>query len=138
MDKVSREARSRMMSKIKGKDTAPELLVRNYLHKRGFRFRLHYKDLPGKPDVVLKKYKTCIFVNGCFWHQHPGCKRSNVPKSNKDYWVAKLERNIQRQKQSINSLKEMGYKTFILWECEIINPEKLKSIDSIISWQQKN
>lgn len=126
------------MSRIRSKDTKPEIFVRKLLHQNGLRYRLHCKDLPGKPDISNKSKKFSIFVNGCFWHQHFGCKRSNIPNSNKDYWVPKLERNIQRQKESLNSLKEMGYKTFIIWECELKNSDELKTIDSIISWHQKH
>jgi len=113
------------MRKIKSKDTKPEKIVRSLLHIDGLRFRLHKKDLPGKPDIVLKKHNTVIFVNGCFWHQHKGCKRANVPKSNKVYWVDKIEKNKARDKLNISKLKKLKWKIFVVWECETKNIEKL-------------
>ena len=99
MDHINKEKRSWNMGRISSKNTKPEIIVRSALHKAGFRFRLHRKDLPGKPDIILPKYKTVIFVHGCFWHAHKGCKRSNLPKSNLQYWTNKLEKNIQRDKK---------------------------------------
>jgi len=107
------------MRRISSKNTKPEMQVRKLLYRKGVRYRLHCKNLPGKPDLSNKKKRFAIFVNGCFWHQHDGCNRSNIPKTNKNYWVPKLKRNIQRQSESINSLDIKGYKTFIIWECEI-------------------
>ena len=134
MDKVSRETRSRMMSKIKGKDTAPELLVRNYLHKRGFRFRLHYKDLPGEPDVVLKKYKTCIFINGCFWHKplKGRCGNCRMPKTNKAFWKDKLSANIKRDKSKLKRLEDQGWNFISVWECELQDQQSLKDLSSML------
>ena len=126
------------MSRISSKNTKPELIVRKLLYQNGVRYRLHAKDLPGKPDISNKKKKFAVFVNGCFWHQHKGCKRSNIPKSNKDYWIPKLKRNIQRQEENINSLKEMGWSTFIIWECELKLQLELETINSIIECHQKN
>ena len=114
------------MSLIRSSNTKPEILVRKILHSLGFRFRLHQKSLPGKPDVVLKKYKSVIFVHGCFWHQHKGCKRSNMPKSNTAYWKPKLERNIKRDKHHKIELKKLGWKIITIWECESKNIEKIK------------
>ena len=127
MDHLTKEKRSLNMRKIGSKNTKPELLVRKLLHCKGIRFRLHAKDLPGKPDISNKSKSFAIFVNGCFWHQHEGCKRANTPKSNKEYWVPKLERNVKRQKENIKSLIEMGMKPHIIWECEVkdINIEEL-------------
>ena len=126
------------MSRISSKNTKPELIVRKLLYQNGVRYRLHAKDLPGKPDISNKKKKFAVFVNGCFWHQHKGCNRSNIPKSNKDYWIPKLKRNIQRQEENINSLKEMGWSTFIIWECELKLQLELETINSIIECHQKN
>lgn len=112
------------MSKIKSKNTTPELRVRKALSSLGFRYRLHVKTLPGKPDVVLKKYKTAVYINGCFWHQHKGCKRSSIPKSNLDYWSPKLKKNIEKQKQNFKLLKNSGWNPLLIWECET------KEIDS--------
>ena len=116
------------MSRIKSADTKPELLVRSALHKAGFRFRLYSKVskkicakgvLPGKPDIVLAKYRLVIFIHGCFWHCHEGCRRSNIPKSNLEYWKEKLSRNKERDLDNINILNNMGWKTLIIWECEL-------------------
>lgn len=125
-DHLTSEKRSWNMSLIRSANTKPEIIVRKLLHSLGYRFRLHKKDLPGKPDIVLKKYKTVIFVHGCFWHQHKGCKRSNIPKSNRAYWKPKLEHNIRKDAQHKRELKKLGWKTIIVWECEIKNLEKLR------------
>lgn len=101
------------------KDTKPEKIMRSLLHCMGYRFRLHRKDLPGTPDVVLPRHKTVIFINGCFWHQHPGCVRATKPKSNQDYWLPKLKRNVQRAEENEKKLKEMGWKIITVWECEL-------------------
>lgn len=119
MDIVSKEKRSRIMSGIKGKNTKPELLLRSALHKLGFRFRIQRKDLPGKPDIVLPKYKTIIFVHGCFWHRHPGCKYAYTPKSNIEFWTNKLEGNVIRDRLTEKALEEMGWRILIVWECEV-------------------
>ncbi len=108
-----------MMSGIKGKNTKPELLLRSALHKLGFRFRIQRKDLPGKPDIVLPKYKTIIFVHGCFWHRHPGCKYAYTPKSNIEFWTNKLEGNVIRDRLTEKALEEMGWRILIVWECEV-------------------
>jgi len=118
-DIVSKEARSKMMSGIKGKNTKPEVLVRSMLHKMGFRFRLHRKDLPGKPDIVLPRYRTVIFVHGCFWHRHDNCKFAYEPKSRRDFWETKFKANVQRHFTVENLLVEMGWKVIVIWECEI-------------------
>src|SRR5882757_4447378 len=116
-DVHSKETRSYNMSQIRSKDTKPEILVRKFLHKNGFRYRLHVKNLPGKPDIVLPKYKTVIFIHGCFWHGHEGCKYYVVPKSNTSYWRPKIERNIQRDVLAENILKEAGWNIIKVWEC---------------------
>jgi DNA mismatch endonuclease, patch repair protein len=106
------------MAAIKGKNTKPELLVRSWLHRHGFRFRLHRKDLPGKPDIVLPKYRTVIFVHGCFWHSH-GCKNSVVPRTRREFWVEKLRANQTRDISVIRATKMLGYRPIILWECAL-------------------
>lgn len=116
---MTTEERSKMMSKIKSKNTAPEMIVRRYLHNKGFRYRLHDKKLPGKPDLILPKYKAVIFIHGCFWHGHEGCKYYRIPKSNIDYWTKKLKGNISRDKQDQQSLQAMGWRVLIVWECEL-------------------
>jgi DNA mismatch endonuclease (patch repair protein) len=120
------------MSKVRGKDTKPEKIVRSLLHSMGYRFRLHRKDLPGKPDIVLPKYKTVIFVHGCYWHQHPDCKRAFVPKSNQGYWKQKLDGNVQRDLDNMNQIAMMGWKPFVIWECETKEPDELRmKIDNL-------
>ncbi len=119
MDNLSAEQRSTLMSRIRGSGTKPEKTVRSLLHKMGFRFRLHVKELPGTPDIVLPKYKTVIFVHGCFWHQHSGCKRKFTPKSNAEFWSEKLRRNVIRDRGVLESLQNMGWKTINVWECEL-------------------
>lgn len=119
MDQISSEHRSWNMSRIKSKDTKPELLVRSWLHRNGFRFRLHVKDLPGTPDIVLPKYKTVVEVRGCYWHRHPGCKFAYTPKSRSDFWNAKFAENVKRDTLTDNALKELGWQVIIIWECEV-------------------
>lgn len=128
MDHLTAEERSRNMAKIKSRDTKPELIVRSMLHKMGFRFRLARKDLPGNPDLVLPKYKIALFVHGCFWHGHEGCKKSHLPSSNIDYWSAKLSRNRIRDAKNQSALDALGWKIIIIWECETKRPDTLKDI----------
>ena len=128
MDLLTKEKRSWNMSRIKGKDTKPEKIVRSILHKNGFRFRLNRKDLPGKPDIVLPKYKTVILVHGCFWHRHSRCKYAYNPKSRVEFWQKKFSENIERDKFVKKELRKMGWKVIIVWECEIRNMEKLKNV----------
>ena len=113
--------RSRNMAAIKGKDTKPEMIVRKYLFSRGLRFRVQVRKLPGTPDIVLPKYKTAIFINGCFWHGHEGCKYFRLPKSNVDFWREKIERNIERDRESMQALFDLGWKVIRVWECELRN-----------------
>ena len=120
LDKFSTEKRSSIMSSVKSKNTRPEVMVRSMLHKRGLRFRLHSKDLPGSPDIVLPKYKTVIFVNGCFWHGHD-CPKSRRPASNQSFWDEKLNKNIERDKANYALLKELGWDVKIIWECSVQN-----------------
>ena len=118
-DVFSPEKRSEVMSKIRSKDSRPELLVRSMLHRLGYRFRLHRKDLPGKPDVVLPKYRTVIFIHGCFWHQHEGCPHGHLPRSNLKYWGPKLRRNKERDVKNQAKLKKLGWNTIVIWECQV-------------------
>lgn len=120
-DAMTPEQRSRCMAAIKGKDTKPEMIVRKYLFSRGLRFRVQVRRLPGTPDIVLPKYKTVIFVNGCFWHSHEGCKYFRLPKSNIEFWKDKIERNIERDKESMRALLDLGWKVIRVWECELRN-----------------
>ena len=119
VDIVSPQRRSQIMSKIRGRDTRPERIVRSYLHRAGLRYRLYRRDLPGSPDLVFPKYRFVLFVHGCFWHQHPGCKRASMPSTRRSYWKAKLERNVERDRESIRQLHDEGWRVQILWECEI-------------------
>lgn len=119
MDIWSKQKRSEVMSKIRGKNTKPELILRSQLFRHGFRFRIHQKNLPGKPDIVLAKYKTAIFVHGCFWHYHKDCKEGRIPSTNSKFWQEKLLKNIEKDEKHIAELKEMEWKVIVVWECEI-------------------
>ena len=119
VDRVSKEIRSYNMSRIRSKDTKPEILVRSYLFSRGLRFRKNDKRYPGSPDIVLPKYNTVVFVHGCFWHLHEGCKYARIPKSNVNYWKKKLYRNRERDEHNQKELEEMGWNVIIVWECEL-------------------
>lgn len=118
-DNHSKEVRSYNMSRIQSANTKPEELVRKYLFAKGMRFRKNDKRYPGRPDIVLPKYKTIIFVNGCFWHMHDSCSKFVMPKSNADYWTPKLMRNKKRDQDNINKLEKMGWNVIVIWECEL-------------------
>ena len=118
-DVHNKEVRSYNMSQIKGKDTRPELLVRKFLHANGFRYRLHVKNLPGKPDIVLPKYKTAIFVHGCFWHGHEGCRYYVVPKTRTEWWLNKINGNVANDEKVVKALNGAGWKVITLWGCEL-------------------
>lgn len=133
MDIWNAQKRSSCMSKIKGSNTKPEMALRSALHCAGFRFRINVKNLPGKPDIVLKKYKFIIFVHGCFWHHHEGCKNANFPKSNREFWYAKISITMERDHLKTEQLQTAGWKVRIVWECEIeknlpLVVERIKSI----------
>ncbi|THU41232.1 DNA mismatch endonuclease Vsr [Niastella caeni] len=119
MDIWSKQKRSLVMAKIKGKNTKPERLLRSALFRLGLRYRIHVKKLPGTPDIVLAKYKTAIFVHGCFWHYHKDCREGRVPSSNSKFWKEKLERNIKKDKINIDALELAGWNVIVVWECEI-------------------
>jgi len=124
VDTLSPEGRSRLMSKIKGSNTKPELVVRSLLHRLGFRFRLHRRDLPGTPDIVLPKHQAVIFVNGCFWHRHT-CKAGHVPKSRESYWAPKLDKTQSRDARNQAELVAQGWRVKVIWECEVTEIEAL-------------
>lgn len=118
-DRISTEHRSWNMSRIRGKNTKPELLLRSLLHRAGFRFRLHVSNLPGKPDIVLPKYRTAIFVHGCFWHRHEGCANATMPKSRVDFWTEKFRRTVERDSEKQVQLERAGWQVLRVWECEL-------------------
>jgi DNA mismatch endonuclease (patch repair protein) len=124
-DIFTKEKRSDVMRRIRAKNTKPELLVRQFLFSKGFRYRLHQNTLPGKPDIILKRYKTVIFVNGCFWHGHKSCKKSILPTSNTAFWKEKIQANTDRDKNTKRSLKKLGWSIFTIWECNIKNKKSL-------------
>lgn len=118
-DVFSPEKRSKIMSLVKSRDTKPELKVRSALHRLGYRFRVHRRDMPGSPDIVLPKYRTVVLVHGCFWHQHAGCKKATIPKTNHAKWQQKLERNVRRDQEAIADLEAGGWNVVVLWECDL-------------------
>lgn len=128
-----KETRSYNMSRIRSKNTKPEELVRKYLFSQGFRYRKNDNRLPGKPDIVLPKYKTVIFVNGCFWHKHEGCKYFVWPKSNAKFWEKKIESNVTRDKKTHQQLKDLGWKVLIVWECELKKNRQEETLVNIIN-----
>lgn len=118
-DKLNPEQRYRCMSSIRSTNTKPEVIVRRFLFKEGFRYRLHVKKLPGSPDIALAKYKTVIFINGCFWHGHKGCKKAELPKTRTDWWKKKINTNIKRDQDNHMQLKALGWHIIIIWECQL-------------------
>ena len=131
VDKVSKEVRSYNMSRIRSKDTKPEILVRSYLFSKGLRFRKNDKRYPGSPDIVLPKYKTMVFVHGCFWHLHDGCKYARIPKSNVEYWEKKLYRNRERDEHNQKELEEMGWRVITVWECELKKDKREHTLEEL-------
>jgi DNA mismatch endonuclease, patch repair protein len=131
-DVHDKATRSYNMSKIKGKNTKPEMLVRRYLHANGLRYRLHNKNLPGKPDLILSKYHTVIFVNGCFWHGHKGCKYFALPKTRTDWWKNKIEETKIRDIKVMKDLKELGWNSLVIWECELKPEKRIISLKNIL------
>lgn len=117
MDVVDTRTRSRMMAGIRGANTAPEIVVRRALHRAGFRFRLNVRELPGKPDIVLPKHRAAIFVHGCFWHRHEGCRYTAIPATRPDFWAKKFDRNVERDNHAVEALRKGGWRVAILWEC---------------------
>lgn len=139
MDDLTAEQRHKNMSNIHSSNTKPEEIVRKYLFQKGFRYRKNDKRYPGKPDIVLPKYRVVIFVHGCFWHQHKDCRYAVLPKSNPDYWLPKLTRNMERDDKSINALQELGWRVIIVWECALKPKQRsscLEQLPRIIQEQQ--
>ncbi|MDS4020385.1 MAG: DNA mismatch endonuclease Vsr [Candidatus Competibacter sp.] len=125
-DIVDQATRSRMMARIRNRDTAPEMAVRRELYRLGIRYRLHNGKLPGRPDIVIGRLRTVIFVHGCYWHRHPGCRLAYTPKSNVEFWLAKLEGNAKRDAENQARLVEIGWRIIVIWECEIRDREALR------------
>ena len=124
-DSLTTERRSWNMARIRGRNTIPEKLVRSLLHRLGYRFSLHRRDLPGKPDIVMARHQTVVFVHGCFWHLHAGCRYARIPKTRRLWWTEKLSGNTARDKRHRNALRHLGWRVLTVWECETEQPEKL-------------
>ncbi|MDR2011122.1 MAG: DNA mismatch endonuclease Vsr [Bacteroidales bacterium] len=137
-DVHSKETRSYNMSRIKGKDTKPEILVRKYLFSQGFRFRLHDKNLPGKPDIILKKYKTVIFVHGCFWHKHEGCRYFVVLKTRTEWWLNKINGNVENDIKKREQLMDSGWKVIVVWECELKKDKQETTLQNLATEIKQN
>jgi DNA mismatch endonuclease, patch repair protein len=125
VDNRTVDSRSALMARVRQKNTSPEMIVRRLLHRMGYRFRLHQKDLPGRPDIVLPRHKKVIFVHGCFWHRHD-CKKATMPKTNQEFWKNKFQTNIDRDTKVLRSIKERGWETLIIWECEARDGDQLE------------
>ncbi|MEF2242808.1 MULTISPECIES: very short patch repair endonuclease [Xanthomonas] len=125
VDKLSKDARSALMRSVRQKDTSPEVIVRRAAHSLGARFRLHQKSLPGSPDMVFPSRKLCIFIHGCFWHRHPGCRLASTPGSNVDFWLEKFQKNVDRDNRKSEELKSLGWRVEVIWECETRNRDSL-------------
>ena len=130
-DKLTAIQRHKNMSAVHSKDTRPEKVVRSYLWLHGFRYRLNHQRLPGKPDIVMRKYRTCIFINGCFWHGHEGCKNYTVPKTNTEFWVKKVQRNKERDNEVQRQLASMGWHSVTIWECELKAAKRESTLESL-------
>ena len=128
MDIVSREKRASMMASVRQRDTRPEILLRQALHRSGLRFRLHRRDLPGTPDIVLPGRRTVIFVHGCFWHRHEGCRRSTLPATKTEFWTDKFFKNVERDRRVQASLRRLGWRVFVVWECQLLTPERARHL----------
>lgn len=126
-DIYSPEKRSEIMGRVKGRDTKPERAVRSLIHRMGFRFRLHASQLPGRPDIVLPRHRKVIFVHGCFWHQHPGCRRAKLPQTRAEWWKSKLTRNSQRDSETQEQLRQQGWEVLVIWQCQLRDPCRLEA-----------
>ena len=137
MDSLSHEKRSWLMSRIKSTDTIPEMRVRSALHRAGYRFRLHMKSLPGKPDIVLPQYKIVIFVHGCFWHRHQNCSKATMPTTHVEFWRHKFADNVSRDKCVQNELKKRGWQVIVVWQCQLKNVDTFDQLFLLLSKQRK-
>lgn len=124
-ERLSPKERSELMSRVRGKDSKPEWIVRRLLHERGYRYRLHARDLPGKPDIVFRRKRKAIFVHGCFWHRHEGCRRATTPATRADFWNAKFAANVERDQRALAALREAGWDVLVVWECELRDGDAL-------------
>lgn len=139
MDTVSQERRSQIMSAVRSKNTQAELLVRRYLWSQGIRYRIYPKNLPGKPDIVIRQHKLTIFIHGCFWHGHEGCPRGRIPKSREEYWKSKIEANKLRDQQIESKLTALGWQQLIIWDCQLRTRQSAsKTLPKILEWVQTN
>lgn len=139
MDRLTPERRSWLMSRVASRDTSAEMRVRRAAHALGLRYRLHRRDLPGTPDIVFPKHATVVFVHGCFWHRHAGCKKATTPKSRVEFWRQKFARNISRDKRTAKELKSLGWKVAVIWECETKDPNKLSNrLKQIFSYKSNS
>lgn len=137
-DRFTPEQRHRCMSHIKSKNTSLEVLVRKELFRRGYRYRINVKNLAGHPDIVLKKYKTVIFINGCFWHGHENCKKSTIPQTNTEFWREKIKRNKERDEETIDTLQKSGWNVIVVWECELTKKKFNDTIESVVTKIESN
>lgn len=137
-DTMTREQRHYCMSRIRGKDTRPEMVVRRWLHSEGFRYSLHSRRLPGCPDIVLRRYHTVIFINGCFWHGHPGCDKFSMPRSNVDFWQEKIRRNKERDAQEVAALEALGWNVIVVWECELSRRARDLTLRNLVDAVRRN
>jgi DNA mismatch endonuclease (patch repair protein) len=135
VDFLSPLERSQRMARIRGKNTAPEVALRRAIHARGLRFRLHSRELPGKPDLVFPRFKAVVFVHGCFWHRHEGCKIATTPKSNTEFWIEKFAKNVARDIAAVESLRKGGWRVFTVWECEVNTSSKAEQAAALLDQQ---
>lgn len=138
MDRITKDRRSYLMGRVRAKNTKPELVVRSFLHRSGFRFRLHVKSLPGTPDIVLPKYRTIIDIRGCFWHRHAGCKKTTTPSTDVEFWQKKFMENIARDRRIEAELRKLGWHVIVIWECQLRNQEALLQLPNLIFRRQGN
>lgn len=138
MDRIGANARSSLMAKVRSRDTRPELTVRKAAFALGLRFRLHRRDLPGTPDIVFPKHKIVLLVHGCFWHQHEGCRRATMPKSRRDFWTKKLNRNVERDREITGKIESRGWRVEVIWECETRNEKLLYRRINSIFWADQS
>lgn len=136
-EKISPETRSRMMAGIRGKDTKPELMIRRHLHRQGLRYRLFARDLPGRPDIVLPRWKAVVFAHGCFWHRHENCSFFRLPKTRPEFWADKIQRNVERDTAAIEQLRDAGWRVAVIWECAL-RKDPDRTLDRLVAFVRSN